>query len=186
MERGDDQDPLVDDWFEEEPPEPPRRRRPGLARPGAQRPRTSVPPRTPPPIALLAAAVAGVLLLVIVIVSLTGGEDQPEQPAVPPVATAPVPVEPETPESEDPEVSEPPALLPAEATIRPGDEGEQVRALQQALVQLGYDPGEPDGNYGGRTTDAVQRFQTDAGLQADGVAGPVTLQAINERLSDQG
>jgi len=70
--------------------------------------------------------------------------------------------------------------------MRPGDEGEQVLELQQALVQLGYEPGEPDGNYGPATVEAVRSFQTAAGLPADGIAGPTTLSAINDALAAQG
>ena len=47
-------------------------------------------------------------------------------------------------------------------------------ALQQRLVDLGYWMGEPDGNYGQLTRQAVMAFQKVEGLSRDGVAGPIT------------
>jgi len=64
------------------------------------------------------------------------------------------------------------------AALRQGMSGEEVRALQQALAERGYDVGEADGVYGGRTRSAVLAFQRDHGLAADGVAGRQTLQAL--------
>jgi lipoprotein-anchoring transpeptidase ErfK/SrfK len=57
-----------------------------------------------------------------------------------------------------------------------------VAALQQRLVDLGYWMGEPDGNYGQLTRQAVMAFQKVEGLARDGVAGPVT----QERLASAG
>lgn len=62
--------------------------------------------------------------------------------------------------------------------MRPGDSGPQVLALQQRLVELGYWLGEPDGTYGGLTTQAVLALQGVAGLQRDGKAGPQTAAAL--------
>jgi N-acetylmuramoyl-L-alanine amidase len=53
-----------------------------------------------------------------------------------------------------------------------------VLALQQRLVELGYWLGEPDGTYGGLTTQAVLALQGVAGLQRDGLAGPRTSAAL--------
>jgi peptidoglycan hydrolase-like protein with peptidoglycan-binding domain len=70
----------------------------------------------------------------------------------------------------------------ADGTLRLGEEGDAVLALQQRLVELGYWMGEPDGNYGQLTRQAVMAFQKVEGLGRDGVAGPIT----QERLAAAG
>ena len=55
----------------------------------------------------------------------------------------------------------------------------QVRALQRRLARAGDSPGPIDGRYGLRTEQAVTGFQAADGLQADGVAGPLTLAALS-------
>ncbi len=72
------------------------------------------------------------------------------------------------------------APLPT-GTLKPGDTGGQVRALQRALKALGYSVGTVDGQYGPSTKTAVASFQHDAGLTADGVFGPKTLNALIQR-----
>lgn len=56
--------------------------------------------------------------------------------------------------------------------------GDDVQALQERLLELGYDPGRPDGIYGPRTAAAVARFQRETGLRPDGSCGPETLGAL--------
>jgi peptidoglycan hydrolase-like protein with peptidoglycan-binding domain len=70
----------------------------------------------------------------------------------------------------------------ADGTLELGEDGDAVAALQQRLVELGYWMGEPDGNYGQLTRQAVMAFQKVEGLGRDGVAGPVT----QERLASAG
>ena len=49
-----------------------------------------------------------------------------------------------------------------------GERGDDVRALQQRLIELGYLPeGAADGAYGGQTRNAVRRFQYYNSLQVD-------------------
>lgn len=67
------------------------------------------------------------------------------------------------------------------ATLKPGDTGAQVRALQRALKSLGYSVGTIDGQYGPATKTAVASFQHAAGLTEDGVFGPKTLNALIQR-----
>jgi hypothetical protein len=55
--------------------------------------------------------------------------------------------------------------------------------VQQALKQLGYDPGAPDGRIGPRTLGAVQAFQRASGLVADGIVGSETRAALSEALA---
>jgi hypothetical protein len=58
-----------------------------------------------------------------------------------------------------------------------------VREIQRALAELGYDPGPIDGVPGSRTRAAIQRFQADHGLVADGIVGRKTRAKLQERLS---
>jgi putative chitinase len=62
--------------------------------------------------------------------------------------------------------------------LKAGASGPAVRALQQRLKDLGFDPGGIDGVFGSGTTAALMGFQQSKGLQADGMAGPVTLAAL--------
>ena len=52
--------------------------------------------------------------------------------------------------------------------------GADVKAVQSRLLQLGYAPGSIDSKYGPLTAAAVSAFQSIAGIQADGIVGPVT------------
>ena len=59
-----------------------------------------------------------------------------------------------------------------------------MKQLQQDLNDLGADPQLiVDGRMGNNTRRAVQAFQNAAGLSADGIAGPVTNEAIKIRLA---
>ena len=49
----------------------------------------------------------------------------------------------------------------------------------------GFEPGDIDGRYGPRTTDAVKRFQRDRSLPDDGVADQATLDALNGGMITQ-
>lgn len=53
-----------------------------------------------------------------------------------------------------------------------------TKELQELLNSFGYDAGNPDDNYGKRTTAAVKAFQTRNGLHVDGLAGPLTWKAL--------
>ncbi len=63
-------------------------------------------------------------------------------------------------------------LQPASAysLLRRGSRGQQVLYLQWLLTVYGYQPGSPDGIFGSGTQAAVQAFQRDNGLSADGPA----------------
>ena len=58
-----------------------------------------------------------------------------------------------------------------------GSSGEEVKKLQQSLVNAGYDVGSAgvDGNFGDDTLAAVKKYQQDNGLNVDGIAGNNTL-----------
>lgn len=73
-------------------------------------------------------------------------------------------------------------LLPiraeAAALLRLGSAGAEVEALQQSLAALGFYTGWVDGDFGPVTEKAVIGFQGSAGLEPDGVAGPLTWAAL--------
>ena len=53
-------------------------------------------------------------------------------------------------------------------SLSPGERGEEVKKLQEALKKLGYAIGTVDGIFGGKTEAAVKAFQTDRGLKPTG------------------
>ena len=82
------------------------------------------------------------------------------------------------------EATEKPTPLPV-PTITPnmkayhnlttGDKGNEVKKLQEKLIEMGYLPeGAADGAYGRQTYNAVKKFQYYNGLKADGIAGRST------------
>ena len=56
--------------------------------------------------------------------------------------------------------------------------GDDVRQLQERLLEMGYNPGRADGIYGSRTAHAVAQFQREVGLRPDGECGPQTVGAL--------
>ena len=67
-------------------------------------------------------------------------------------------------------------------TIRRGSTGTEVAYVQSILADLGYDLGSAgiDGDFGRKTEEAVKAFQKANGLNADGVVGPLTYQALEQ------
>jgi len=63
---------------------------------------------------------------------------------------------------------------------------ESVQELQEALVILGYDPGEIDGLMGPRTARAIRAFQREQNLIIDGIPGSQTRQRLLVRLRNNG
>jgi putative peptidoglycan binding protein len=142
-----------DDWLVQ--PEP-TRRRPGAELPGRR-------------IAVVVGAVVVVLVAGLAAGGVFSGSSKPRT-----LATNSVTVS--TPST----TAAKPPVVPAlpTTTLKPGDTGAQVRALQRALKSLGYPVGKIDGQYGPATKTAVAAFQHAAGLTADGVVGPKTLNAL--------
>ena len=68
------------------------------------------------------------------------------------------------------------AIVVSERTLRPGDNGEDVKAIQDVLIKKGYKLGikGADGVYGIDTAAAVRDFQQKNGLLIDGEVGPET------------
>ena len=132
----------------------------------------------------------GVVLVgagVVIARAIGGSESSSAPPATIPIfpttlaATTPADTSPAT---TAPSAPTPSALtVPTDVVLRRGDTGEGVTALQKALIELGYVPGDADGDFGSATEQAVLAFQQREGLTEDGVAGEETLAAINASLA---
>ena len=70
--------------------------------------------------------------------------------------------------------------------LKAGSSGEQVKALQRGLKMLCCYSGTPDGKYGGGTEAAVQKFQKQQGIEADGIVGDETWHCLVEELFSLG
>ena len=64
------------------------------------------------------------------------------------------------------------------STLYNGCRGEEVRELQQALIDLGFLKGTADGVFGNKTENAVRAFQKKNKLTVDGLAGVSTRELI--------
>lgn len=58
--------------------------------------------------------------------------------------------------------------------------GDDVRTLQERLLEMGYDVGRADGIFGEHTESALLAFQREVGLAADGTVGPLTMRALRQ------
>jgi N-acetylmuramoyl-L-alanine amidase len=58
--------------------------------------------------------------------------------------------------------------------------GDDVVALQERLLELGYDPGRPGGVFDEQTEAALKKFQREYGLVPDGLCGPATLRSLRQ------
>jgi peptidoglycan hydrolase-like protein with peptidoglycan-binding domain len=67
-------------------------------------------------------------------------------------------------------------------TLKVGDSGPKVLALQQRLTDLGYWLGKPDGTFGSLTKQAVYALQKAAGISRDGTVGPKTAKALADGI----
>lgn len=75
----------------------------------------------------------------------------------------------------DKTITKPTGLNLINSTLNRGSTGDQVKALQQYLIGLGYNNVKADGVFGPITEAAVKQFQMDNGLTADGHFGPQAL-----------
>ncbi|MEW6130739.1 MAG: peptidoglycan-binding protein [Acidobacteriota bacterium] len=67
--------------------------------------------------------------------------------------------------------------------LQEGDSGPDVRRLQKRLLELGFNPGIIDGQFGAGTDAALKAFQKSEGLLPDGIAGKATLEAMNLKFT---
>lgn len=73
------------------------------------------------------------------------------------------------------------------AVLQRGETGEAVRAMQAALIALGYDLGKwgADGEFGKATEAAVKAFQRDHGLPETGIFGPAAQKALDDGAEEE-
>ena len=73
------------------------------------------------------------------------------------------------------------------STLKQGMRGDDVRDLQNLLLDAGYSVGRAgaDGIYGSDTFRAVAAFQEDHGLEVDGIAGRETMAALDAAVYGQ-
>ena len=73
-------------------------------------------------------------------------------------------------------------LSGVEAGLKKGNRGEDVKKVQQALKDLGYDLGkwDVDGIIGSKTEEAIKKFQEEHGLEITGTIDEATLKALEE------
>lgn len=76
-----------------------------------------------------------------------------------------------------------PAWTAPKRTLREGDTGAAVRALQERLNSLHYYPGPHDGKFGNDTLEAVWAFQEVQRIPVDGIVGPQTWKALEHPKS---
>lgn len=94
---------------------------------------------------------------------------------------------PETPTPDPASITPTPTVVPTDTpaptdapmrTLKKNFTGEDVKKLQQALIDLGYLNDAADGTFGSNTQEAVIRFQSVNGLSADGLAGAKTQELL--------
>ncbi|MBQ4552559.1 MAG: peptidoglycan-binding protein [Clostridia bacterium] len=71
-----------------------------------------------------------------------------------------------------------PTPSPTPSVLSSGASGEEVRRLQTRLKDLGFYTGDIDGAFGKGTKSAVMVFQKQHDLEADGIAGAMTLKML--------
>lgn len=160
--------PAEDDWLADRPPREPERRFTG-----------SIERRR--------AALVGVIALALLLIGLAvggvfSGGGSPTAPTTATTSTQTTTTQPTTTTT----TTAPTPVRAPTTTLKSGDSGAEVKALQRALVFLGYKAGKVDGSYGPTTTAAVTDFQRASGLTADGIFGPQTLKALTTALAKKG
>jgi peptidoglycan hydrolase-like protein with peptidoglycan-binding domain len=71
-------------------------------------------------------------------------------------------------------------------TMKRGDRGWDVAAMQYILARRGCPPGAIDAVFGPMTDTALRNFQRAFGLSADGLAGPQTIAALRRGRASRG
>ena len=68
---------------------------------------------------------------------------------------------------------------PTDSVLKIGDSGDEVKNIQQALINLGYLNGTADGIFGEGTESALKNFQSAQGLNPDGICGVQTKNLLH-------
>ena len=198
MEGHDPRDPGYDDWFDE--PEPPSETQTGVGRgvyedadevwmlpeeeeAGSSGHREFViagRKLTLTQLVIIAASLLAIFFAILAAFGVFSGAKTSAPPVTPPVKHVTVTVQNTTPTN----TNTTPQF--GTQTLKSGSTGTQVKALQQALISLGFLSGTADGDYGPATMVAVEKFQVAKGLAEDGVAGPATLAALQKATSNSG
>jgi carboxyl-terminal processing protease len=80
-------------------------------------------------------------------------------------------------------------FIDPEEELKVSDASEQVKAAQEMLQVLGYDPGRGDGFFDEKTSEAVENFQKDRSIEESGIiSGTTTLElmtAMREKISSE-
>ena len=114
------------------------------------------------------AAVTVLVAVVMVGVGATGDEETGPDDAVIVTTTANAQVQ-------TGETYRPVPKVPLSQTYGRGAVGPEVKMIQDRLIELGFDPGVPDGAFGGRTQQAIWAFEKlIMGTKFDEVTGKVT------------
>ena len=71
-------------------------------------------------------------------------------------------------------------------TMKMGDRGWDVAAMQYILARRGYPPGAIDAVFGPMTDTALRNFQSALGLSPDGLAGPATIAGLRHGSASTG
>ena len=78
-----------------------------------------------------------------------------------------------------------PTPSPTPSMLSSGSTGDEVKRMQQRLKELGFYTGEIDGDFGKGTKNAVMLFQKQHELEADGIAGSMTLTKLYSDAAHQ-
>jgi|GEM_PF-2764279 len=145
---------------------------------------------------LLIAAIALTLIIVVIIViaSMPGGNNLSDAQSNISSVITPTPygtevitpfytptkvptVEPVTVDTPEPTSAPTPTSAPINMskTYKKGDEGDDILTIQNMLIDMGFNPGVADGQFGSQLKDAIKNFQLYEKLDDDGIAGPTTI-----------
>lgn len=126
-----------------------------------------------------------IALFMVGVGALNAWDDYEKEAAVTPIPS-PVPTATVSPVivTRDPYfVTHTPVPSPTPSMLSVGSKGQMVTDLQLRLQQLGYYTGAIDGDYGSGSKSAVEIFQRQHGLDADGIAGSQTLSMLYSDLA---